>query len=436
MVNIDILVIEDQKMQRERLYNILSDEGYHLETAACGADALQLIKKNRYHLVLLDLKLPDISGIEVLKQIRQIDPECQVIMLSAYGSIKTAIDAIKNGAYDFITKPYEADELLSLIYRASEFLITRHQNILLKAEIERYKVSPEIIYASNQMKSVIQSIKLVAPENSNVLIQGESGTGKELIARAIHDNSRRKSKSFVVVNCAAFQDALLESDLFGHEKGSFTGAAQKKPGLVEIADGGTLFLDEVGELSPQIQAKLLRFVEHGELRRVGGVKTSKVNVRIISATNKELAAPEFRQDLFYRLNVFAIQVPPLRERKDDIILLGEHFLKKCAPGRNMRLSEEVKALFSTYHWPGNIRELHNVVEQATILSQTDVIHPEVVRIKNPDDHPLHRDSEDKLIISALSRFNGHREQTARFLGISVRTLYRKIRQYDLENKAQ
>ena len=387
-MQLNILVVEDQKNQRERLYNLLSDEGYNVESISNGKDACTILKNRKFHIALLDMKLPDMSGMDILKKIKTLDPDCLVLILTAYGTIKTAIEAIKQGAYDFITKPYDTEEILSIIFRAAEFHQTRHQNKMLKAEIERTKIKTDIIYKSKAMQGVMYSIQVVSKENSNVLIQGESGTGKELVAQAIHNNSRRNKQSFIVVNCAAFQESLLESELFGHEKGSFTGAVQRKHGLVELADKGTLFLDEVGELSPQTQAKLLRFVENGEFRRVGGVKSLKVDVRIVSATNKPLSHPEFRQDLYYRLNVINIVVPPLRERDTDIELLANHFLNLNPSGANKTLSTEVKNIFRQYNWPGNIRELHNIIEQAIILSPSDLIGPEFIRIKSPENSSI------------------------------------------------
>ncbi len=434
-MKLNILVVEDQKNQRERLYNLLSDEGYNVESISNGKDACVLFKKSKFHIALLDMKLPDMSGMEILKKIKKTDPDCLVLILTAYGTIKTAIEAIKQGAYDFITKPYDTEELLSLIFRATEFHQTRHQNKMLKAEIERAKIQTDIIYKCKAMQSVMYSIQVVAKENSNVLIQGESGTGKELVAQAIHRNSNRCKESFIVVNCAAFQESLLESELFGHEKGSFTGADLRKHGLVELADKGTLFLDEVGELSPQIQAKLLRFVENGEFRRVGGVKSLKVNVRIVSATNKPLSHPEFRQDLYYRLNVINIIVPPLREREDDIELLANHFLSINPSGKDKHLSSEVKNIFRQYSWPGNIRELHNIIEQAIILSSSDLIEPGIIRIQSVKSSvPIQSipESEKDKILSTLACFKGHREKAARALGISVRTLYRKLKSYNID----
>ncbi len=433
-MEMNILIVEDQEDQRERLRNLLGDEGYSVDAASSGKEALRLLDKKTYHIVLLDLVLPDLSGMEILKVIGQNHPSSQVIMLTAYGTIETAIQSMKLGAYDYITKPYNSDELLSLIHRLAEHIDTLCENELLKDALKKYQQFPDIVWKSHKMESVINAIKNVAPSDSTVLIQGESGTGKELVARAIHKQSSRRERPFVVVNCAAIQDTLLESELFGYEKGAFTGATSLKYGLVEVANEGTLFLDEVGDLSPAIQAKLLRFVEHGEFRRLGGNRNVHVDTRTISATNKDLEASDFRKDLLYRLNVFTIHIPSLRERKEDIPLLTQHFLGNSSRGKDKYLSKGALDTLTRYDWPGNVRELQNVIEQALILSREKVIGPEELRIRPAvQEKPSLSiaEVEREHIIRALGEYGGHRERAARALGMSVRTLYRKIKAYNI-----
>jgi len=432
-VEINVLVVEDEKYQRERLQNLLSDEGYLVDTAPDGNKILKLLEKKTYHIVLLDMILPGLGGIEILTLIKQNHSSIQVIMLTAHGTIKTAIDAMKLGAYDYITKPYDLNELLSLIKRASEYVNTVYENNLLRSALDKYQSFPNIIWRSKAIDAVMNSVTQVAGSDSAVLIQGESGTGKELIAKAIHKSSLRKGKPFITTNCAAFQDTLLESELFGYEKGAFTGAGNLKYGLVEMVNGGTLFLDEVGDLSPAIQAKLLRFTESGEFRRVGGNSNIKVNVRLISATNKDIEGAGFRKDLLYRLNVFNIYIPPLRERKEDILLLAQHFLSTGESGKDKSLSSEASKVLLNYDWPGNVRELQNVIEQALIVSKDKLITPESLRIKTGSSKKSlsMTELEKEQIIKALREHNDNREQAANALGISERSLYRKIKEYNI-----
>ncbi|MFA5033406.1 MAG: sigma-54 dependent transcriptional regulator [bacterium] len=432
-MEINVLVVEDEKYQRERLQNLLSDEGYLVDTAPDGNKILKLLEKKTYHIVLLDMILPGLGGIEILTLIKQNHSSIQVIMLTAHGTIKTAIDAMKLGAYDYITKPYDLNELLSLIKRASEYVNTVYENNLLRSALDKYQSFPNIIWRSKAIDAVMNSVTQVAGSDSAVLIQGESGTGKELIAKAIHKSSLRKGKPFITTNCAAFQDTLLESELFGYEKGAFTGAGNLKYGLVEMVNGGTLFLDEVGDLSPAIQAKLLRFTESGEFRRVGGNSNIKVNVRLISATNKDIEGAGFRKDLLYRLNVFNIYIPPLRERKEDILLLAQHFLSTGESGKDKSLSSEASKVLLNYDWPGNVRELQNVIEQALIVSKDKLITPESLRIKTGSSKKSlsMTELEKEQIIKALREHNDNREQAANALGISERSLYRKIKEYNI-----
>ncbi|CUS93475.1 DNA-binding transcriptional response regulator, NtrC family, contains REC, AAA-type ATPase, and a Fis-type DNA-binding domains [Candidatus Kryptonium thompsonii] len=384
-VQAKILIVDDEEYLCELLKDeLLSTNLFEVDIANDGAQAINKIQSKIYDVVLLDIKMPRISGIEVLKFIKEYSPDTEVIMITALGDIKLAVETIKLGAFDFITKPYNFDELLVSIQNALEKRQLKLQNILMQKELSHLTQSDEIIGQSKVFKDVLDIVARVAGTDTTVLIYGESGTGKEVIARLIHKNSLRKDKPFVTINCAAIPDTLLESELFGYEKGAFTDAHTSKPGLVEIANGGTLFLDEIGDLSQYVQPKLLRFIETGEFRRVGGNNILKVDVRIISATNKDLNEEvkkgNFREDLLYRLNVVTIRLPALRERKEDIPLLVEYFLNKKTRGRK-KISPEAMQILINYDWPGNIRELENVVERAAILAKDDIIKPEDLALK-------------------------------------------------------
>ena len=445
--NPQILIVDDEeylcKLLKEEL---LSAGKFDVDIANDGATAINMIQKKIYDLVLLDIKMPRITGIDVLKFIKEHFPDTEVIMLTAYGDIKTAVETIKLGAFDFITKPYNFDQLFVSIQNALEKRNLKLRNKVMENQLSRLVGETEVIGQSKVFTDVLDIVARVAATDATVLIQGESGTGKEIIAQLIHKNSRRKDKPFVAINCASIPDTLIESELFGHEKGAFTDATATKPGLIEIANGGTLFLDEVGDLSPAVQPKLLRFIETGEFRRVGGNNLIKVDVRIISATNKDLGEEvrkkNFREDLYYRLNVVTIRLPALRERKEDIPLLVEYFLKKLRTDK--KISPEAMEILMNYDWPGNVRELENVVERAVILSKGDVIKPEDIAIKPTTgvsyysdiaSKPLHALSLAELekihIENVLRSNNWNKTKTAEILGISLKTLYLKMKRYGI-----
>ncbi len=443
-----ILVVDDEQYLCELLRDELLSTGlFDVDIVTDGAQAMNKIQSKIYDLVLLDIKMPRISGIDVLKFIKEHSPDTEVIMITAYGDIKLAVETIKLGAFDFITKPYNFDELLVSIQNALEKRRLKIQNTLMQKEISRLFQDDEVIGQSKVFKDVLDIVAKVAKTDATVLIYGESGTGKEVIARLIHKNSLRKDKPFVAINCAAIPDTLIESELFGHEKGAFTDAYTSKPGLVEIANGGTLFLDEVGDLSQYVQPKLLRFIETGEFRRVGGNSILKVDVRIISATNKDLNEEvrkgNFREDLLYRLNVVTIRLPALRERKEDIPLFVEYFLKKKTRGKK-KISPEALKILMDYDWPGNIRELENVVERAAILAREDIIKPEDLAlkpelkedyyaklIKKPVNSLSLAELEKIHIENVLKANNWNKSKTAEILGISLKTLYLKLKRYGI-----
>lgn len=443
-----ILVVDDEQYLCQLLKDELLSTGlFDVDIANDGAQAMNKIQGRIYDLVLLDIKMPRISGIEVLKFIKERSPDTEVIMITAYGDIKLAVETVKLGAFDFITKPYNFDELLVSIQNALEKRRLRIQNTLMQKEILRLAQADEVIGQSKVFRDVLDIVAKVAKTDATVLIYGESGTGKEVIARLIHKNSLRNDKPFVAINCAAIPDTLIESELFGHEKGAFTDAYTSKAGLVEIANGGTLFLDEVGDLSQYVQPKLLRFIETGEFRRVGGNSILKVDLRIISATNKDLTEEvkkgNFREDLLYRLNVVTIRLPALRERKEDIPLFVEYFLRKKTRGRKKMSPEALKVLMD-YDWPGNIRELENVVERAAILTKDEIIKSEDLAlkpelkedyyaklVKKPVNSLSLAELEKIHIENVLKANNWNKSKTAEILGISLKTLYLKLKRYGI-----
>lgn len=444
MAKARILVVDDEEDIRNLLSDRLQMYGYEVFTASYGAEALEKVDEMSPELVLLDILLPDINGIEVLSRIKREHPETLVIMITAYGSVQRAVEAMKQGAYDFIEKPFNPDLIRIKVGKAVERQSLMRENEYLRSELKgKYD---EIIGKSQKMMEVLRAIERVAPSDSTVLITGEAGTGKELVARALHRNSPRSSKPFVVVNCPAIQPTLIESEIFGHEKGAFTGATARKIGKMEKADGGTLFLDEVGDISYEVQAKLLRAIQEKEFERVGGTKPIKVDVRFIAATNQDLdeAVQEgrFRKDLFYRLNVVNIHLPPLRERKEDIPLLAEHFLRHHSAGRRIQISDEAMELLVNYHWPGNVRELQNYIERAILFTDSDVIRPEhlpqEIKSNSPSASALEnlikpgttlKEMEKALILKTLEEVQGNRTKAAKLLGISLRGLQYKLKEY-------
>jgi len=443
-----VLVVDDEESITYLVRTELEDlPDFEVDTASNGSEAMNLVRSRVYDVALLDIKMPRVSGIEVLKYIKENSPSTQVIMLTNVVDIKTAVEATKLGAYDFISKPYETDELVATVRRAVE-----HKKLLINTEFSQISKQPVLIGESKVFKDVIEKAKKIAVSEAYVLIQGASGTGKELFARFIHQHSSRRDMPFVAVNCAAMPDQLLESELFGHEKGSFTSAIKTKQGLVEVANGGTLFLDEVGDISLTTQPKLLRFLETGEFRRVGGTNTRMVNVRVISATNKniqeEVRAGRFRDDLLYRLNVVSLRLPELKERKEDIPLLVENFLSRKS--KNKRISPQAMEILMNYDWPGNVRELEHVIEGAIALSHSDVIEPKdlwmnvaLANVPALQSNPgfdsmdtnklLTMEEMEKLYIERALKYNNwNRLKTAAALGITAKTLYLKIKKYKIQ----
>jgi DNA-binding NtrC family response regulator len=449
----NLLIVDDEEPLRVILEGELSESAeFSVDTAADGGQAINLIQAKVYDVILLDIRMPRVSGIDVLKFVQEYSPTTQVIILTNYADVKTAIQTIKMGAYDFLAKPYDIDELFNTIHRAIERRQLFIDNKLMKSELTRKTGKSEIIGQSPLFLKLVESASRFAESDSFVLIEGASGTGKELIANLIHRRSPRSNRPFVAVNCASLPDSLLESELFGHEKGAFTSAYAAKQGLVEVANGGTLFLDEVGDISPAIQPKLLRFLETGEFRRVGGTNLLTVDVRVVTATNKklreEVSAGRFREDLLYRLNVIALQMPLLMERKDDIPILVEYFLAQKTKSRNVKtLSPRALKVLMDYDWPGNVRELEHILEGAVLLSKEDIISENdlsahlytaahgVAPVSPPDTAAMEdlslEDVEKRHIDLVLRKNDYNRAKTAEDLGISKKTLYLKIKRYSL-----
>jgi len=450
-----ILICDDEEGMRRYLGKMLASWGYQVEAFSSPVQLLYFIDNNPSEgdLLLLDVKMPEMDGIEVLRRIRTNRPQLPVIMMTGHGTIESAVEAMKIGAYDYLAKPFPQEKLAAQVNHCLERGRLLDENASLKNEIKERTGAVSPIFVSAQFESVFDLTLRVAGTDSSVLISGESGTGKELIASTIHDHSLRADKRFLAINCAALSETLLESQLFGHLKGSFAGALQNQKGFLEEADEGTLFLDEIGDLSLALQAKLLRVIQEGELIPVGATRPRKVNVRFVAATNKnlekEVAEGRFREDLFYRLNVIAIELPPLRERPDDIVPLAMHFLKRYSAKLSRKLkgfSPEALKMMKDYHWPGNVRELQNVVERGAILARDDEITPlelPFVRQKkdsspanppqvNTDGPPISlRKAERIQVIKALKYTEWNKSQTSILLGVTRKTLDRKIKEYNL-----
>ena len=442
-----ILIVDDEAIVRESLHDWLTDTGYQVSTAEDGPQALEILEKEKLGIIIADLVMPGMDGIELMKRAKEIVPNVEVIIITAYGSIPTAISAIREGAYDYIEKPFCPERAELLIEKVVERQGLIEENLSLHQRLEERYRFENIIAKSPKMQRVIEVIKIVAKSNTTVLITGESGTGKELVARALHSQSHRQGKPFIAVSCAALPESLLESELFGHERGSFTGAYAQKKGKFEIANRGTLFLDEIGEMSANIQVHLLRVLEEKEFTRVGGNELIKVDVRVISATNRDIkravANGQFREDLYYRLNVVTIELPLLRERKEDIPLLAQHFLKKFALENQKDItgfSPEATDFLLNYEWPGNVRELENAIERAVILAQnpsiqvTDLPQGNLLLARSASPGGRLEEVEKNHIISVLNKTGGNYSQAARLLGISRMTLYNKARAYGLNVK--
>jgi len=442
-----ILVIDDDKAMRDACFQILSRQGYRVELAAGAKQGLILLERLSFDTILLDLVMPDMDGLEALKKIRALDPESQVIIITGYGTIQSAVESIKAGAFHFLSKPFVPDDLRNLVSRALEKRRLNLENLYLRQELKTKDERHVLIYESDAMSRIMDMIARVAPTDSTVLITGESGTGKGLVARKIHQLSQRSRRPFITVDCGTLVETLFESELFGHVKGSFTGADANKVGKFELAQNGTLFFDEISNIGLEVQAKLLRAVEERKISKVGSHRVITVDVRLIAATNKDLAKSikdgSFREDLFYRLNVVLIQMPPLRERKSDIPLLVQYFLEKY----NARLRKDIRGispealdLLVRHDWPGNVRELENTVERLVVLSPGSYLAPgDLVfagTILTPPAEAAAggslKDLERRHIIHTLKRYDGHKSETARALGIDRKTLREKLKRYDIE----
>ena len=442
---IKILFVDDDKTFSKVMKKELTRMGYSVVCADCGEKAIDALRKRNFEIVILDIKMPGIGGLNTLKSVKEIDPDVEVIMLTGRATIETAVGSMKMGAYDYITKPCRLSELDMLLKKAYEKRHISKENVSLKRLATSKDRGKAMISQSDKMKPVFNLIKKVAVTDSTVLIQGESGTGKELVARDIHQKSQRNKYPFVAVNCAALHDTLLESELFGHVKGAFTGAHETRQGLFEVADKGTLFLDELGALPTNIQAKLLRVLESGEIRRLGDSKVIYIDTRIITATNQDLTSMVkkgfFREDLFFRINIVRISLPPLRDRHDDIPLLAQHFLKTHK--NNMmekKFCPDALKCMKRYSWPGNIRELENFVENTVIVVDDEKIGvcdlPEEIRGYVATDYVLDAnvslsELEKQHIINTLSKMNGNKTRVADTLGISIKTLYNKLKAYNI-----
>jgi two-component system NtrC family response regulator len=448
-----ILIAEDEQNQRDLLAGFLKKEGFSVEAVVNGKEALQKLEGNFFDMALIDYKMPEFDGLQTLREIRRLSPDLSVVMMTAFGTVETAVASMKEGALDYLTKPIDLEELLLILHKVLERSNLIRENKELKAQLQKRYTFDNIVYGSPKMEEVMGLVARVAPSQATILIRGESGTGKELIANAIHYASPRFGKPWVKVSCAAIPETLLESELFGHEKGAFTGAAQRRIGRFEEADGGTIFLDEIGDLSPTIQVKLLRILQDKEFQRLGSNLSLKTDVRVIAATHRDLEEAmkrgDFREDLYYRLNVISIPLPPLRERREDIPLLIDHFLKKYSMLNQKPISDiskEARALLLRYSFPGNVRELENIIERAVVLCRgammTTLDLPfHLQEGKSEREWELSKkekrlpesleEMERDLILKALHQHHGIQTKAAEGLGISERVLRYKIKKYKI-----
>lgn len=446
MEQFDFLIVEDDQRMRELLEELFTREGYFVNTAGSGEDAFDLLQKKAFDIVITDLRLSDMDGISVLKRVKEFYPHTLVIVITAYGTVESAVEAMKLGAYDYIQKPFDPERLLLVIKRAVDYTRLVRENLRLSTQLETC-MAEELIGSSPQMAEVRRLLERVAPLDTTVVIEGETGTGKSLVARTLHRLSKRATEKFLSINCGALTESLLESELFGYEKGAFTGAVRQKRGLFEAAHKGTLFLDEINNASPNMQIKLLKAIEEGKIFRIGSTEPVSVDVRIIAASNvplkDEVENGRFRRDLYFRLKVVTITLPPLRERQDDIPLLAYHFLRRYCQKFQKDLkgfTPEVLNQLINYEWPGNVRELEFAIERAVIIEQSDMISPLSLppelkgsQVFTKAERPVMRleDMERELIRECLRRFNGKKDLCAKTLGISQATLWRKIKKYKL-----
>jgi DNA-binding NtrC family response regulator len=441
--NIDLLFVDDDDDFRIPAVKRFKHRGFHVQEAASGEAALELAQLRQFDVAVLDMRMPGMNGLELLEKLHSCNPDCEAIILTGEGTIETAVQAMKLGAYDYLTKPFSLADLELVVQKAYERRQLAKENQQLKAVLQRSQVETQMIGQSPAMLEVFRLIERAGPTDKAILIQGESGTGKELVARALHRASSRADRPLVVINCAALSETLLESELFGHEKGSFTGAVAAKPGLFEVADGGTLFIDEIGEMPGSLQAKLLRVLEDGSMRRVGSTKERRVNVRLLAATNRNLADEvrlgRFREDLYYRINVMSFELPPLRDRPQDIPLLVKHFL-----GDQWQIEPEAMRILEQFSWPGNVRQLSNVLERAKILADppqirvrdlpSELAHqqpsPAAMALPKPGDDLA--SVERAHVMEVLQREGGNKARAARRLGINRRSLYRLLEKYEIK----
>jgi len=449
----DILLVDDEKSVSSTISMFLKKEGYRVEESSSGKEAVEKLKTKFFDLVITDLKMKPIDGLQVLRETKNINPLTEVILMTGFGTVESGVEAMRLGAYDYIQKPFDKEEFVILVGKALERkqLLTEVEHLQEELK-EKYRFE-NIVGNSNEMMDVFSMALKVAPTDSTVLISGESGTGKELVARAVHINSRRKNRSFITINCGALPENLQESELFGHVRGAFTGAIRDKRGLFQEANGGTLFLDEVGETAPSTQVKILRFLQDGEIRRVGENDAIYVDVRLLAATNQDLEKAieegRFREDLYYRLNVIPIHMPPLRKRRDDIPLLINYFLEKNVTQKKKKIdqvSQDAMKILTGYHWPGNVRELENVLERAVILTNRNVILPEDLPVSIRETQSAGQESDEDIgektledlekyyILKALEKYGWNQKKVSDVLGISTTTLWRKLKSYGIEPK--
>ena len=460
MKEVKILIAEDDDLNRENLAELLSESDYKVKAVRNGKEAMEVFPYDRYDLVITDLKMPHVDGLQLLKFIKDMNPENIVVMITGYGTVKSAVKAMKLGAFDYITKPLKGDLVKLVIERALSYAKLKEENVVLKDHLEKKYDFGKMIGYSDSMREVFETIKKVASSDSTITIYGESGTGKELVARAIHFNSDRRNYPLVTVNCGAIPEELLESELFGHEKGAFTGAIRSRIGRFELAQDGTIFLDEIGDMSPSLQVKVLRVIQERQFERIGGVKTIDVNVRIIAATNqnleKSVAEKRFREDLFYRINVIPVHLPPLRERKADIPILINHFLRtfnKLKKKNIEELTPEAMDCTMKYHWPGNVRELQNLIEMLVVMKEKGCIEPEdlpdkirlssertegiISGIEIPDGglglSEIINQFEKDLLWKALKKSGGVKNRAAKLLNLNRTTFVEKLKRYGVKS---